>query len=1067
MEAVQIEHLAAAASAVRANGNGLSGEGDDGVASTMNGQLEIEIPTGERQGAIHTIQLQSPGGSSHIVEGLVVTTAGGGGGPGDEGETTLFHPTSAGTFILPTTSNHHHNHLAQTSTIVTSSSPSCEVITADSSDQHILSGLQVVRVTTGENGETIFLVPSSATTTDKHGDMQQVMVLQSAEEITEEVQQQEMMDETAVELNIPSPKPVLTTVKQEVNSSSVTANSEDPLRHHYQPTTTLVVVTGNNSGVGGVPVPTSQPQQQQMLSEHKPIIAAENGRSSGGGGVAANNATKTTLPTPNGSVDNRPKRKAALKATALRRELGIGVPPTSSSSSSPSKKQNTQKSPRSKSGTKIEVTHLTPPKSQTLSIVSTTSHAPQFTQNTQPQPPPPPIVISAPPPVTRVMLPGGTQIQGSPGSYFLLPEDVVSESDDDDTNTPVRKCIVCLRRRRFTEDIFDGNNATPNNAPTKQQLLQHMDVLIAHLNISAKGKPSDVGICPTCLDSLQRWHVFNCAIVKRHEAARATGAPFDDSLLNCEPFETRVYRNFRKIAKVKEVYLSATHSHLSRRHITEKDWDFFCDNLFRFNSVKSERARELEKYITCREKLSHIYCIKCQRLVKNGKKGFMKHMKTQHPHESILFPCDICGNQFPDKDMTASSEEYYPHWISHFYFNTSPQQWNAKSQVAPCSNEDRPWKCDHCDASFKMKGALVSHRDVVHFNLKNHVCNICGEAFKSASSLRGHVRRHEGRRDYKCEVCHKEYYTYSALKGHKVVHQTARDFICGICGKAFKKKKALEEHGTLHTGVKPHRCPICGREIRVKSNLYKHMKIHKKNAELGITSGRGRSNVNNSNTTVQVTSIASASSGTPTKTPTQIQQPKTENKMEFKVKQIKVEEQSMIQVKEEPHETSPIVQHHFHQQGASSSVNVNHPHPNNNSTSSPIQGATAVDVVLENELGTGDHRGPIVVSIVTDGLSGGASNILEMDPEQQAQLLSAVTSLATSQGQTVTVSAHPGVHPTTSATFLASPHPQQLQSVSATTTTTTSSQQDPILGVSNTQFYNTQQFFTSLDQLQN
>lgn len=108
------------------------------------------------------------------------------------------------------------------------------------------------------------------------------------------------------------------------------------------------------------------------------------------------------------------------------------------------------------------------------------------------------------------------------------------------------------------------------------------------------------------------------------------------------------------------------------------------------------------------------------------------------------------------------------------------------------STEDRPWKCDQCPQSFKMKGALISHRDVVHYNLKNHVCNMCGEAFKSASSLRGHVRRHEGRRDYKCEVCHKEYYTYSALKGHKVVHQTARDFICGICGKAFKKKKALE-----------------------------------------------------------------------------------------------------------------------------------------------------------------------------------------------------------------------------------------------------------------------------------
>lgn len=179
-----------------------------------------------------------------------------------------------------------------------------------------------------------------------------------------------------------------------------------------------------------------------------------------------------------------------------------------------------------------------------------------------------------------------------------------------------------------------------------------------------------MGICPTCLDSLQRWHVFNCAIVKRHEVVRTSGAPFDSTPLNCEPFESRVYRNFRKMTKVKEVYKSATHSHLTRRILTEKDWDFFCDHLFRCNSVKSERARELERYITCREKLTHLYCIKCQRLVKNGKKGFIKHMKTQHPHEPIMFPCDICGSHFPDKDMTSSVEEYYPHWISHFYLNS-------------------------------------------------------------------------------------------------------------------------------------------------------------------------------------------------------------------------------------------------------------------------------------------------------------------------------------------------------------------------------------------------------------
>ena len=41
-----------------------------------DGQISIEIHQEEQppEGSIHTIQLQSPGGSAHFVEGLVVTT---------------------------------------------------------------------------------------------------------------------------------------------------------------------------------------------------------------------------------------------------------------------------------------------------------------------------------------------------------------------------------------------------------------------------------------------------------------------------------------------------------------------------------------------------------------------------------------------------------------------------------------------------------------------------------------------------------------------------------------------------------------------------------------------------------------------------------------------------------------------------------------------------------------------------------------------------------------------------------------------------------------------------------
>lgn len=145
------------------------------------------------------------------------------------------------------------------------------------------------------------------------------------------------------------------------------------------------------------------------------------------------------------------------------------------------------------------------------------------------------------------------------------------------------------------------------------------------------------------------------------------------------------------------MYNEATHAYYAKRHLTEKDWDFFCDHLFHSNSVKSEKSKELEKFLTSRDRLSKMFCITCLKLIpsktysqqKNmdffcinyvcwfnvttlyidGKRGYEKHMETDHQQSPVLYPCDICGNTFPEKDMTASTEDYYPHWISHFYFN--------------------------------------------------------------------------------------------------------------------------------------------------------------------------------------------------------------------------------------------------------------------------------------------------------------------------------------------------------------------------------------------------------------
>jgi len=53
-------------------------------------------------------------------------------------------------------------------------------------------------------------------------------------------------------------------------------------------------------------------------------------------------------------------------------------------------------------------------------------------------------------------------------------DDAVStDSSDGDDETKFRRCVVCLRKQRFTEDIFDSSKT----------IYYHIDLLIAHLNI--------------------------------------------------------------------------------------------------------------------------------------------------------------------------------------------------------------------------------------------------------------------------------------------------------------------------------------------------------------------------------------------------------------------------------------------------------------------------------------------------------------------------------------------------------------------------------------------------------
>ncbi|PSN36988.1 hypothetical protein C0J52_15835 [Blattella germanica] len=105
----------------------------------------------------------------------------------------------------------------------------------------------------------------------------------------------------------------------------------------------------------------------------------------------------------------------------------------------------------------------------------------------------------------------------------------------------------------------------------------------------------------------------------------------------------------------------------------------------------------------------YITCQRCQ-------KSYI-HQESFNTHECKCYTCKICEKSFP----------YYAflkrHWSSH-------------------SNQ-RPWRCDKCDKSFKCERDLMQHGRMAHDD--NKTCRYCGKIFSRKSSLVNHLKTHNSR----------------------------------------------------------------------------------------------------------------------------------------------------------------------------------------------------------------------------------------------------------------------------------------------------------------------------------
>lgn len=183
----------------------------------------------------------------------------------------------------------------------------------------------------------------------------------------------------------------------------------------------------------------------------------------------------------------------------------------------------------------------------------------------------------------------------------------------------------------------------------------------------------------------------------------------------------------------------------------------------------------------------------------------------------------------------------------------------------------RPYSCDLCTLSFKLKNILSRHM-LTHFpnSMRKFVCNCCDRRFSQSHSFKYHVEkkspcfpiekvkptkaivkksrlfpcdtcgssfkfkclliRHtliHGSRMFKCEVCSKTFTRSDHLDTHKKTHLVVETIQCSLCTLTFKGVCELKKHcKKVHDENFPFTCSECDEKMKTQVAFKKHMKIH-------------------------------------------------------------------------------------------------------------------------------------------------------------------------------------------------------------------------------------------------
>jgi len=227
-------------------------------------------------------------------------------------------------------------------------------------------------------------------------------------------------------------------------------------------------------------------------------------------------------------------------------------------------------------------------------------------------------------------------------------------------------------------------------------------------------------------------------------------------------------------------------------------------------------------------------CDICKKLVK--KLYFGRHYEM-HQTEGITYKCELCEAEFKHKASLETHRKAHNEKreknnacdLCEKKFHTKGQ---LKAHINSVHKQIKDFKCAHCDKRFSTSNNLKKHTSIIHNN-ERHICDECGASYSSKVLLRHHINGvHKNVFQFSCTLCPAKFNRKNLLQLHMNKHTGLKPYTCTTCGKGFGRPNILKDHEITHLPEEQRNkyfgCKICGKTMAGNGSLWNHYKmVHK------------------------------------------------------------------------------------------------------------------------------------------------------------------------------------------------------------------------------------------------